>query len=63
MTKGTEYEKCQLIPRKLVVKIYENMTANINEKIIIGINSIKDSNIIILIILDFSKPKILKTRF
>ena len=61
--KGTEKEKYQLMPRKLVIKIYEEITANINEKKIIGVNNIKDSNIINLIMFDFSKPRILKTKF
>ena len=61
--KGTEKEKYQLISKNLITKKYENVIENINEKKIIGINSIADSKIINLIILDFSKPKILKTRF
>ena len=36
---------------------------NSKEDIIMGINKIKDSKIINLIIFNFSKPKILKTRF
>ena len=61
--KGTTGEKCQVILKKLVMKIYENVIENINEEIIMGKNSINDSNIINFIMLDFSKPKILKTRF
>ena len=61
--KGTIGEKYQLIFRKFLTKIYENEMENINEEVIIGINRINDSKIINLIILDFSKPKILKTRF
>ena len=36
---------------------------NVNEEKIIGINNTIDSKIINLKILDFSKPKTLKTRF
>jgi len=61
--KGTIGEKYQLIFKKFLTKIYENEIENINEEVIIGINRINDSKIINLIILDFSKPKILKTRF
>ena len=61
--KGTLKEKYQSILKKLVIKKYENILENINDDIIIGINNIKDSKIINLIILCFSKPKILKTRF
>ncbi len=61
--KGTIGEKYQLIFKKFLTKIYENEIENINEEVIIGINRISDSKIINLIILDFSKPKILKTRF
>ena len=61
--KGTLREKYQLILKKLVMKKYENILENISDDIIIGINNIKDSKIINLIILYFSKPKILKTRF
>ena len=61
--KGTIGEKYQLIFKKFLTKIYENEIENINEEVIIGINKISDSKIINLIILDFSKPKILKTRF
>ena len=61
--KGTIGEKYQLIFKKFLTKIYENEIENISEEIIIGINRINDSKIINLIILDFSKPKILKTRF
>ena len=61
--KGTAGEKYQLIFKNFLTKIYENEIENINEEVIIGINRINDSKIINLIILDFSKPKILKTRF
>ena len=61
--KGTIEEKCQLILKKFVIKMYENIIENINEEIIMGKNSINDSKIINFIMLDFSKPKILKTRF
>ena len=61
--KGTIGEKYQLIFKKFLTKIYENEIENINEEVIIGTNRINDSKIINLIILDFSKPKILKTRF
>ena len=61
--KGTIGEKYQLIFKKFLTKIYENEIENINEEVIIGINRINDTKIINLIILDFSKPKILKTRF
>tara|TARA_B100000963_G_C22252998_1_gene505081 strand:- start:208 stop:426 length:219 start_codon:yes stop_codon:yes gene_type:complete len=56
-------EKYQSMLKKFVMKRYENIIENINDSIIIGINNIRDSKIIKLIILDFSKPKILKTRF
>ena len=36
---------------------------NIKEQTIIGTNNIRDSNIMSIKIFDFSKPKILKTRF
>ena len=45
------------------MKKYENTIENINDDITIGINRIKDSKIINLIILCLSKPKILKTKF
>ena len=61
--KGTIGEKYQLIFKKFLTKIYENEIENINEEVIIGINRISDSKIINFIILYFSKPKILKTRF
>ena len=41
----------------------ENIIENINEEIIIGINNIRVSNIISLKIFNFSKPRILRTRF
>ena len=63
MAKGMVSEEYQSILKTLVIKIYENVTENINEEKITGINSIIDSKIINLKILDFSKPKILKTRF
>ena len=55
--------KNQSILKKFVTKKQENITENIREKIIIGTNNIRDSNIVIIKIFDFSKPKILKTRF
>ena len=61
--KGTIGEKYQLIFKKFFTKIYENEIENINDEVIIGAKSINDSKIISLIILDSSKPKILKTRF
>ena len=42
---------------------YKNLSEKINEDKIIGTNSIKDSKIINFIIPDFSKPRILKTKF
>ena len=63
ITKGTIEEKYQLILKKPVIKKYVNVMENINEDMIIGIKSIKDSNIINLMMFDFSKPRILKTRF
>ena len=63
ITKETLKEKYQLILKKLLMKKYENILENISEDITIGINSIKDSKIINLIIFCFSKPKILKTKF
>jgi hypothetical protein len=56
-------EEYQSILKTAVIKIYENVTENINEEKIIGINSIIDSKIINLKNLDLSKPKILRTRF
>ena len=61
--KGTLKEKYQSILKKLVIKKYENIIENINDDIIIGINNIKDSKIINLIILCLARPKILKTKF
>ena len=46
-----------------IVKMYENIIDNINEEIIMGKNNINDSKIINFIMLAFSKPKILKTKF
>ena len=60
---GIIKEKYQLILKKFTIKKYENEIENANEDIIIGINRINDSKIINLKRLDFSKPKILKTRF
>ena len=54
MVKGMVSEEYQSILKTLVIKIYENVTENINEEKIIGINSIIDSKIINLEILDFS---------
>ena len=61
--KGTVKEKYQLILKKFIIKKYENTIENANEEMIIGMNKIKDSNIINLIIFDFSRPRILKTIF
>lgn len=61
--KITKFGKSQSIPKKFVTKKYENIIENTREETIIGINKIKDSNIIILKTFTFSKPKILKTRF
>ena len=58
-----EKEKCQLILKKCSINIYENKFENINEKRIMGIKSIIDSNTINLKISNLSRPKILKTRF
>ena len=63
MVKGMISEEYQSILKTVVIKIYENVTENINEEKIIGINSIIDSKIINLKNLDLSKPKILRTRF
>ena len=63
IVKGMVSEEYQSILKTVVIKIYENITENINEEKMIGINIIIDSKIINLKILDFSKPKILKTRF
>ena len=60
---GIIKEKYQLILKKFTIKKYENEIEKANEDIIIGINRINDSKIINLKIFDFSKPKILKTRF
>ena len=46
-----------------VMKKYENTRENIKEGIIIGMNNSKDSRIINLKILEFPKPRILKTKF
>ena len=46
-----------------VMKKYENIRENIKEVIIIGMNNIKDSRIINFKIFEFSKPRILKTKF
>ena len=48
--KGTVKEKYQLILKKFIIKKQENAIENTNEEMIIGINKIKDSNIINLII-------------
>ena len=61
--KGTVKEKYQLILKKFIIKKQENAIENTNEEMIIGINKIKDSNIINLIIFDLSRPRILKTIF
>tara|TARA_B100000886_G_scaffold185850_1_gene127496 strand:+ start:1856 stop:2092 length:237 start_codon:yes stop_codon:yes gene_type:complete len=55
--------KYQLILNIFVMKIKENKVANNNEKKIMGINKTNDSNKIRIVMLDFSKPRILKTRF
>ena len=60
---GIIKEKYQLILKKFTTKKYEKEMENSKEDIIMGINKIKDSKIINLIIFNFSKPKILKTRF
>ena len=46
-------EEYQSILKTVVIKIYENITENINEEKMIGINSIIDSKIINFKILDF----------
>ena len=61
--KGTLRAKYQLILKIFVMKIKENEVANNNEKKIMGINKTSDSNKIRIVMLDFSKPRILKTRF
>ena len=63
MISRTEKEKYQRISKKFITKKYENATENIKEVRIIGIKSIKDSKINNFTMFDFSKPKILKTRF
>ena len=60
---GIIKEKYQLILKKFTTKKYEKEIENSKEDIIMGINKIKDSKIINLIIFNFSKPKIRKTRF
>ena len=60
---GTRKEKEKSILKISVTKIYANIIANIKDARIIGKNIIKDSNIINLIVLDFSNPKIIKTKF
>ena len=60
---GIIKEKYQLILKKFTTKKYEKEIEKSKEDIIMGINKIKDSKIISLIIFNFSKPKIRKTRF
>ena len=60
---GIIKEKYQLILKKFTTKKYEKQIEKSKEDIIMGINKIKDSKIINLIIFNFSKPKIRKTRF
>ena len=60
---GIIKEKYQLILKKFSTKKYEKEIEKSKEDIIMGINKIKDSKIINLIIFNFSKPKIRKTRF
>ena len=60
---GTRKETEKSILKISVTKIYANIIANIKDARIIGKNIIKDSNIINLIVLDFSNPKIIKTKF
>ena len=60
---GIIKEKYQLILKKFTTKKYEKEIENSKEDMIMGINKIKDSKIINLIIFNFSKPKIRKTRF
>ncbi len=60
---GIITEKYQPIPKKFTTKKYEKEMENKKEDTIMGINKIKDSKIINLIIFNFSKPKIRKTRF
>ena len=60
---GIIKEKYQLILKKFTTKKYEKEIENNKEDTIMGINKIKDSKIINLIIFNFSKPKIRKTRF
>tara|TARA_B100000963_G_C22288113_1_gene520186 strand:+ start:86 stop:352 length:267 start_codon:yes stop_codon:yes gene_type:complete len=60
---GTKKEKEKSILKIFVTKIYENIIANIKDVRIIGRNIIKDSNIINLIVFDFSNPKMVKTKF
>ncbi len=60
---GIIKEKYQLILKKFTTKKYEKEIEKSKEDIIMGINKIKDSKIINLIIFNFSKPKIRKTRF
>ncbi len=61
--KITEIGKYQSMLKKFVTKKYEKIIENIKEKIIMGMNNIRVSNIISLKIFNFSKPRILKTRF
>ena len=61
--KVIEIGKNQSIPKKFVTKKQEKIIENIREQIIIGTNNIRDSNIMSIKIFNFSKPKILKTRF
>ena len=49
--------------RKFIIKIFEIIKENNNDENIVGINSINDSNTINLMILDFPKPRIVKTKF
>ena len=63
ITIGTAREKYQLILNKFDIKKYDNVAEKINEVKIMGINSIKVSKTINLIVSDFWRPRILKTRF
>ena len=60
---GNSKVKNQSISKKFTMNRYEKIIEKINEDKIIGTNSIKDSKIINFIIPDFSKPRILKTKF
>ena len=61
--KGTYIEKYQFMERKFIIKNFEIINENNNDENIVGINNINVSNITNIIILNFPKPRIVKTKF